>query len=469
MKTKRQLAASRRPRNPQGKFTKTPADVVPSGHVRHINTFAGIPHLPSNIYRNLDEAIRDSPSNAKAMRRDPFILDCLFAREMATAELPHSLEVDDETDPYQKYVANELDKIIDDIPRFTEMKRNLMEAAWFGRYATVMDYRFTWNKKNERRMVVNDWIPLHGDKLCFHTDNSTLGYLVGLPTGYRESVITPNGGRAEWFDATEREAVIVHKHMIQDGQFDEPEIAAGIHGVGLRSQVYWGWWQKQELMGWIFDTLERYGMGGIQIWYFEAGNDASEAACREAAEKQTGNNIILMPRPVGTEKQGPGLEIVSPQGAGLDVFMALIDDHFNAQIKRLIVGQSLTSETGSTGMGSGVSEAHQDTFSRLVRYDADNLSQTLTQQLVAVLLAHNFPDADFKVRLKLAVDRPDPAEYLEAAQRFYEMGGEIDEQELRQVIGLSTPKAGAATLKKSAGGDDKIQDGKVMNLADALM
>src|SRR5512137_3183043 len=135
----RQQAAKNRPRKVNGKFTKAtsdtspvvkkfnlPTNIVPDANVSHISTFQSVPMLPSNIYRNLDEALRHDPINARAMRRDTFILRLLFSRQMAVAQLPWDIVPEDPKDPYQVYAAKFLTEVMEDIPRFTEYKRNLL-------------------------------------------------------------------------------------------------------------------------------------------------------------------------------------------------------------------------------------------------------------------------------------------------------------------------------------------------------
>lgn len=476
MATRKETAA-RRPRGSHGRFAKSgvvekynlPASIVPDANVSHVSTFQAVPMLPSNIYRNLDEALRHSPSDARAMRRDTFILRLLFQRQMAVAQLPWELVPEDPKDPYQAYAVQFLTDVLQETPRLTEYFRNLLEAVWGGRSMVVNNFGFDW-RQNRRRMVVKDWTPVMSDKIQFRIDSDEIGYLVNPAklSGMRPMELGYDGP-VEVFSGTDRKCVVVHKHFLVDAHYAEGEFAGAVNGVGLRSFCFWSWLHRQEILSWIMDAGQRYGAGGFQIWTFESGNPQSEAAVRDAAEKQTQSNIILFPRPVGSEQSTCGLEIVEPHGTGFDFLLSLINDYFDRQIRQLIIGDS--SEDKENSATSDAAETkEQSSFSRIVQYDADNLAETLSRELVSVLQDYNFPGADYKIKLKFNVLKPDPNKLLEAAQRFVEIGGAVIERELRGFIGLSEPEPGDKVLQKSEGDDQSIRSPKknIGNLGENL-
>ncbi len=443
-------AAKARLRNADGTFVskhaKLPPNIIPDTDIKHIITYAGIPNLPAHLYRNLDEATRDSRSNSKAMRRDPFILEALFARQMSVAELQYSLEPEDPTDSEQVWICGELKKIVDNIPNRVEWLRNLLEASWYGRYATIMEYGWKFTK-GIRRMVVTGWQPLQGDKLVFDYDTGQVGFRVNpaRTCGYRE-VRYSTEGLVEMFNDSEMENVIIHKHFISDAEYDEPEVAVGINGIGLRSQCYWAWVNSKELLGYAFEAFQRMPAGGLLIGYFDASNPASEEAVRTSLQQQQSNNIILFPRPLGNEKAGNGLEILPMNSTGIDTFFKVINDYFGDQIRRLIIGLGLKQNEGAaTGIAS---EYEHEAVARIVKYDASSLGSTLSRTLMPTLLRHNFPGYDFGITFKLHVDKVDPTNFLEACQRSYEIGLDLDAGQVRSVLGLSKPIVGADTLKK---------------------
>lgn len=99
-------------------------------------------------------------------------------------------------------------------------------------------------------------------------------------------------------------------------------------------------------------------------------------------------------------------------------------------------------------MTEGEAAVLGDTHSRMVRYDAMNLQETLTHDLVKVLQKYNFPGLP-QIKFVFDIDKPNAVETLQAAQAFYQMGGTLDEDELRAVLGLSRPQPGHAILAQN--------------------
>ena len=93
-------------------------------------------------------------------------------------------------------------------------------------------------------------------------------------------------------------------------------------------------------------------------------------------------------------------------------------------------------------------EFQQDTKYRILKFDCENLAQTLTTDLLGPLVQWNYPGLPFGVRWKFDLDKPDPKSRLDAAKTIWEMGVSLDEDEVRGDAGYSKPKEGALVLKK---------------------
>jgi hypothetical protein len=409
----------------------------------HFATFSQIVNLVSRTYRyTFDEALRSSGTNALAIRRDPVILDALRSRQMPTAQLPWHLEARDDTDTRQVEAVKVLTDVINEIPRFQHLKMSLLEAIWYGRYGAQIVYG--WDFTDRKRLCVMDHKPLNGDKLVFKYGGD-VGVLVHAT--YSGSWQVTDRGRAHFFTPQEREAVVVHQHEPEDADFAEGDMAGAIHGVGIRSRLYWFWWLRTQVVAFLMDYLERVGAGGFTIYYFEAGNNASMQEVKEAAESQWRNNAILFPRYRDNPNAGPGIQRIEPSQAGAQLLQSLITTYFDEVIRRFILGQTLSSHADATGLGSGVADLHSTTLSRIIKYDAVNLQETLTEQLVKVLCRYNCPGVPHP-KFVFDVDKPNAGELLEAATAYYQMGGTIDGDELRGIIGLSKPAPGNAILSK---------------------
>src|SRR5580658_4726024 len=134
-------------------------------------------------------------------------------------------------------------------------------------------------------------------------------------------------GPAYFFKPWERSMLTLHKHIIEDGTYEDALSAGRIHGVGIRDRIYWCWYQKQETMAQLMEVIERTGTG-FTIYYYEYGNPASKAAVREVAENQTKSNIILMPRAPGDDHSGPPMQRIEPNTAAINTLQQIVHEFF---------------------------------------------------------------------------------------------------------------------------------------------
>ena len=321
----------------------------------------------------------------------------------SVALLDWHVEPDDPTDPMQVALAEEMTKILQATPNFMQYRESLLWALWYGRAAVQQRLRWKRLKKGEPlRVVVNKWKPINGDKLAFRYDESTGEYdkdSVGVRIGAglsmntimawsnesRERVLPTDWGMAYFVPKWQRKNIVIHKHMVIDGEWDDPYTAGRIHGVGIRSRIYWNWYQMTEILAWMLEYLERSAFG-TEIWYYPYGNDEAKQKTMQAAQERIGGgrNIILVPRPVDeTGSMSYGVERIENGMAGVDQLKSILIDFFSHSIKHYILGQTLTSEADSSGSGNDLAAIHLNTFMQIVRYDCTNLQETVEARVVA--------------------------------------------------------------------------------------
>lgn len=433
----------------------------------HVVTFQGILRNVAKVYQASDESVRDSLENARFMRNDTGIMECLEQRQRSTALLDWKLAPDDENDPEQLALCDELTRILKATPRFMQYRECLLEALWYGKYAIQNRYRWKF-LRGKRRLVVDHWEPINGDKLVFRFDDGSAEWnpdQIGIRVGAgmflgdrvrgrwvveREGKLqATEHGLAYFLENWERDLLTVHKHRIEDGEYESPERAGRIHGVGIRDRIYWLWYQKQESMAWLMEYLERSAFG-IEIWSYPAANPEAEKKTRKAAEERIGNgrNVVLVPRFPESEMLSTDVKRIEPGMAGVDALDRILREYFGHQIKRYILGQILTSETASTGLGSGVASIHLDTYLQIVKYDATNLEETVTRELLDPLKRFNFPQhANTPIYFKILTESPDIEGKLKAWHQAWEMGLGLKAEEVGNLIGATKPAKGDEVLQ----------------------
>ncbi len=423
--------------------------------VPHVFTIAGQVGLAGNAYLNADEAMMHDSSNAERMKADCGITECLEGRQRATALLEWKIQPEEEDLKLDEAInlAKEVTRIVKRTPRFTELMRCSLEAIWAGKSGIATQYSSD-EIGRTRRIVCSNWEPRHGDKLVFRFDDGSgrhnpkqVGIKIG--TGYlgsgtntnRDQIEYTQQGMVYWFNEFERKTFIVHKHMLEDGPYERPELAGRIHGVGIRSKIYWTWYAMVECMQRALEFLDRAAFG-TELWRFPANNPLAKKKTEEAAKRNIGGgrSIVLIPVYPGDQSDLYGVEHIEPGLQGFDRLLQVIKEFFQQKMKRYILGQVLTTEAESTGLGSGVADAHIKTFAEIIGYDAGNLEETLTFDFVRQVQLFNFPRTrHILLRFNLLTEGDRAQEKMAILKSGWDMGAKIRTADIEAAGGFAHP------------------------------
>lgn len=439
----------------------------------HVYTFASIISGAYNAYWHdrWDEALKHSRESALAMTRDASLQALVQERVLTTVNLKWHMEIEDERDLWQQAVRDGLQTMARGIPRLAQMKRYLLEGVWYGKYGSHLAWEFEERNlpdvqafaqtagapatrrlttRPRRALALKRHRPVNGDKIG-HQHDGTPHVLVSASQTQSDIkgarlISTTAGGQGLVLAGNWRERFVIHQHMVDDADFMAAEEGERIHGVGIRHVVYWSWWLKQEFMEWMTRFFERSGLG-VRVWYYEGGNPNSLSEVKTRAKEQDQNVNILVPIWPNRPGYSPGsFEVVDAPVAGAAALLGMIQ-YIDNNLERYIVGQTLSSGTEGSGLGgSGVAALHADTKYQLVAFDAGNLGETLTEDLVKVQQRWTYGHVDFPVRWVQNVDEFDPAEKLAGVQTAFSMGVDFREDEVRGLTGLSDPMPGDVTL-----------------------
>ena len=418
----------------------------------HAFTFASVWNSISRVYSyRWDEALKHLPENALAMRRDCYIRSLLQERAMPTVNRKWQIVGDSKTDPTQVATAKALTAITKLTPHLKRQLKYLCEATWYGRYGSQIVWR-------QRRVLGQDrWCvvrhkPVNGDKIQYQWDGTPCVAISTQIAGQfpPDAIINTDRMpvlrliRDSW-----RQQFIIHRHEVDDADYFDGEMAGAVEGVGLRTVIYWAWWLRDEMLSWAVDFMRRVGTMGLLIFPYEAGNDASKQKAEENAQAVCEKTAMTMP----VHLDGRGGNALAPihitsNTQGIDALQRMIADYFEAHIERMIVGQSMSSGTDSSGSlgGTGRAEFAENTKFQLLHYDADNLAETLTSDLIAPMMKLNFPQFDFPMRLEFQVEDPDQKEKAESVKSLAPLGVTFDLDEVRELTGMSKPADGAETI-----------------------
>jgi hypothetical protein len=394
------------------------------------------------LLKNSSLAYRLNPQYQQMMRADADIEGVLRSLQVTLASLEWGVVCDDKTDEKGVELATRVRKVFAEMPRRSDFVRAMHEAVWYGNAACNLVY------ERDKRLgfKIKEWYPFHPDTLAYD-QRGNLAMRVGSDYSAHGPSAQNIGfdSRVHIFNEDERQAIVLHRVFINAPDFNDPSSSESIYrGVGARDVCWFMWLAKQEILQDAITYAERYAMG-IRIGRYPLGQDQGREMMENVLANLTNDNSVLLPMS-GTDKLYD-VEILEPNAGRATVFLELVN-WFSGKIKESIVGQSLSSEAGGTGMGSGVASLHADTLSRIIRYHADALADSMTFDFVRVVAQMLGSSADEAacLRFEFAPERPDPKERLEAIKSFVELGGKVSVREVRDLLGLSEPQADESTL-----------------------
>lgn len=435
--------------------------------VSHVTTFMNQYTSLAHVYRDYDESLIDSRENARFMMLNLGIRECLDSRRRSVALLNYHIAPEDDKSPHQIEFCQLLEKVVNRIKNFQQYRESMQFGIWFGKQGCW--HRFLPQVFNGKSIYVpkglhpddNGWRPLHGDKIVFRQSRPLmvpgayegqmgvrvgwLGHQPGQVVNQRWRLEATDYGLAYFLNPAERRLMLIHKHHPYDASFEDGLRAGSIHGLGIRSIVYWEWKQATEIQAFLVEYLERMA-GGIQIWKYPMGNRQAEAKAREAAENYNSGHehIMLVPVPIGEAGNQYGVDVVEPGFQGIETIQHLIKDYFNDRVKRYILGQKLSSEAEATGMGSGVAELHMDTLLQIIKSDATAHEETLTDELLGAIIKVNvdkkvWHDPGFRPRFVCETEESDIDKKSEVVLAFMGQGIKFRLPDIYDLVGMAQP------------------------------
>ena len=433
------LPPAKRPRKP----LPAPKDRGPTGPlalpVEVQRTFF---RTASLMLRNSSLAYRLDPNYSAMMRADADIEGVLRSLLVTLAGLEWAVVPTDDENPRLVKLAQRVSAIVDAIPRRSDLFRALHEAVWYGCSAANLVY----DRDPILGVRIKEWFPFASDSLAFD-QYGNLAMRVG--SAYiNEPSVTDLGfdSLVHLFDENERRAIVLHRVFTTAPSFIDPNTSEAVYrGVGARDVCWYIWLLKQEVLQNAAAYIERYALG-IRVGYYPAGNDAAKSEMLTILQNLVNDNSVVLPR-IGPNESMYDIDIKDANAGRAQIFMELVN-WLSSKLKEAILGQSLSSEAGGTGMGSGVAELHADTLSRVIRYHADALAESVNSDLVrviATMLGASEEEAR-GIRFEFAPERPNAKERMEAIQAFVQLGGRVSEREVRDLLGLSEPEDGEAIL-----------------------
>ncbi|KAB1087340.1 DUF935 domain-containing protein [Neorhizobium galegae] len=199
---------------------------------------------------------------------------------------------------------------------------------------------------------------------------------------------------------------------------------------GMARPAAWGYLIQQfTLQDWAAFS-EVYGMPLRVGKYNAAASPADKRTLLKAVASIANDAAAIIPA-------GMDIEFHEVNGAnGAAVFGGLLE-YVDKQISKLVVGQTMTSDDGSS---LGQAKIHNEVRLDILRADCKQLARTANRDLIQPFVDLNFGPQDHYPQVQLLVADPEDIDALtNAVARMVPFGLRVKQTEIREKIGLSDP------------------------------
>ncbi|GLR51262.1 DUF935 domain-containing protein [Shinella yambaruensis] len=209
---------------------------------------------------------------------------------------------------------------------------------------------------------------------------------------------------------------------------------------GMARPAAWAYLIQQfTLQDWAAFS-EVYGMPLRVGKYNASASSADKRTLLKAVASIANDAAAIIPA-------GMDIEFHEVNGAnGAAVFGGLLE-YIDKQISKLVVGQTMTSDDGSS---LGQAKIHNEVRLDILRADCRQLAITINRDLIKPFVDLNFGPQEHYPFVELPVPDPEDVKALsDSLGVLVPLGLRVSQNEIREKLGLSDPKADEEILKKA--------------------
>ena len=431
--------------------------------VPHILTFPSLYQTWAKTYLfdQSDEARRRDRRKAQAMYQDLMIQGLLQERCNPLLNMPWQITSDDPRDPVQQQVVAGLTRMVKKTPNWGWFIRHIQRRLWYGRYGVNLSWHWKPMRvplcsgiKDEVReemvrcLCVKNHGPINGDKISFTFDGTPVVLVNATEAGLlpNANVVSTERGMAMKMSGSYRERILVAKHDPEDADYWEPHAAGAVHGVGIRSRMFWVDSLRRDFLSWVIDLMERIG-AGIPIVKYSGGNAEAKREALRTAKQLSRRTVITMPVFGDNRLNSGGVEVLEAPAQTIAVIQSLVQ-WIEGQIERFVVGQSMSGgvdhdNTAGLGGASWVDMA-KDSKMGILAADANEAAEAITGNdvdpgILTIMKKYTYPWAGyFDCRFEFNM-LENGLEKLEAGIKMAQAGLPVRTDELYAVSPFSMP------------------------------
>ena len=394
--------------------------------------------LVQGIVEDPDFAVRKDPQIYDRMMRDPQIFYCLMVRKAAVSSLswtiaPKSALAHDEK---AVKIAQDCERRIRQIPRFSELLDNMMDALLPGMSLNEL----VWKVGPKGAYLVKQHFPVSKDRIKFDKDGDIRLLSPNAPTTGR---------------AVPPYKFIHHVYNTTDGSWARPETAGyAFYGRGLADTPLYHYFHfKMIALKFYMKEMERFGMP-FKVLYTGPQNAALSEKIYDIMLALKNDAVVTIPG-----KKGDVNVDVAKLPPSKNLFSTFIE-YVDGLTTKAILGQELMTEVPATGSYAAAS-VHRTVFGLLNTKDKMQIADSLDRSLIRYDAQLNTPEIpeeyipEFQFK-KSALEQS--GEFLKTVQMALELGLAVSEAQVREYTGLREPADNERTVSPQQNGIPELQD-----------
>lgn len=225
----------------------------------------------------------------------------------------------------------------------------------------------------------------------------------------------------------------------------QPPVHAGIPLLGgVARSALWAWvFKSYALRDWA-RFCELFGQP-IRVGKYHQGASPDDVAVLKRAAFELGSDAAaVIPKEMALELVESG-----SKAASADLYHRLID-YLDRQVSKAVLGQTLTTDAGSSG-SLAQAKVHEQVRRELLQADARAMAATLMRDLVAPIVRLNLGEDTPLPTLRLLVEDPEDLSMLaEHVAKLTQAGLPIPQWWVREKFGIPKVADGEAVLGTAA-------------------
>lgn len=249
--------------------------------------------------------------------------------------------------------------------------------------------------------------------------------------------------------------------FVADGETDEPKpfpehkfiVALNTSGPDhpLFNATYYSliaWYGAYKFgLGWFMEYCQRYGLPKL-VFHYESDRDRQQLEA-DLAEERVLNNILL--------KGDRAVDIANAPASGASLPQRELLNIAESQCHKLILGQTLTSDTSEHGGSLAQAKVHAGVQADIVKKRADFVADVLNSQLIPAIVLLNYGTLDVpmpELRYKIPQEGV-TLERVQVVKTALEIQGmKLKKSEVYDFTGFAQPAEGDDVFEAASMGGD---------------